>query len=112
VNGRVLAVVRSLGFHSVRWSIDTLDSMEPRKRPAYIANRVLGRSDADLRGAIVLMHVGYPETVEALPTIIRGLRHRGFELIELSSWIPQQAPVAVSPRSDPSSDLLRATPAR
>ncbi len=87
VNARVIDVVQKLGFHSIRWSVDTLDSMEPRKTASFIEGRILERSDEDLHGAIVLMHVGYPETVEALPMVIHNLRERGFELVTIPTWI-------------------------
>lgn len=86
VDDRVLRVVEKLGFRAVRWSIDTLDAMDPRKTPDFIEQRVLGRKDEELRGAIVLMHVGYAETGTALPAIIRGLRLRGFDFVPLSTW--------------------------
>lgn len=86
-NDTVLAAAEDLGFHTIRWSIDTLDAMEPRKPADFIEQRVTSHPDDDLGGAIVLMHVGYPETVAALPGIIRQLRNRGFELVTLSDWI-------------------------
>ena len=86
-NPTVLAVAEELGFHTVHWSIDTLDAMEPRKPAAFIEHRVTDHPDEDLRGAIVLMHVGYPETIEALPGILRQLRNRGFEMVTLGDWL-------------------------
>jgi peptidoglycan/xylan/chitin deacetylase (PgdA/CDA1 family) len=83
---RILAVAEKLGFRTVRWSVDTLDATEPRKTASFIENRVLGRSDEDLCGAIVLMHVGNPETCAALPVIIHNLRERGFEFVPVSAW--------------------------
>ena len=89
VNNCVLGVVQILGFHSIRWSIDTLDAMEPPKSASFIEGRILGKDDEELQGAIVLMHVGYPETVEALPVVIHNLRERGFELVTIPAWIPE-----------------------
>ncbi|QIF02361.1 polysaccharide deacetylase family protein [Roseimicrobium sp. ORNL1] len=88
-NERVLRIMEKEGFYGVRWSIDTLDSIEPRKSAAFIEGRILGLSDANLQGAIVLMHVGYPETVQALPTVIDRLRERGFEFVPVSVWVPE-----------------------
>lgn len=96
VDKRVLGVVEKLGFRSVRWSIDTLDSMEPRKTAAFLADRVLARSDEELCGAIILMHVGYAETAEALPMMIHNLRERGFEFVPLSAWVPRTRPALTS----------------
>jgi peptidoglycan/xylan/chitin deacetylase (PgdA/CDA1 family) len=88
-NERVLRIMEKEGFYGVRWSIDSLDSIEPRKPAAFIEGRVLAVSDANLQGAIVLMHVGYPETVQALPTMIDRLRERGFEFVPVSVWVPE-----------------------
>jgi peptidoglycan/xylan/chitin deacetylase (PgdA/CDA1 family) len=93
VNNRVLGVVDYLGFRAVRWSIDTLDALEGRKTASFIEDRVARRTDEELFGAIVLMHVGYPETVDALPLIIHNLRERGFEFVPVSSWFPNPQPV-------------------
>lgn len=96
VNERVLRIVEKLGFRAVRWSIDTLDSMEPRKTAAFIEHRVLDRSDEELSGAIVLMHVGCPETCSALPGIIQRLRQRGFEIVPVETWVGMPAPALTS----------------
>jgi len=85
-DARVLKVLGQHGYGSVYWTIDTLDSMEPRKSPDFIVRRILDRSDDQLDGAIVLSHVGYPETVEALPEIIAKLRARGFTFVTLRDW--------------------------
>jgi peptidoglycan-N-acetylglucosamine deacetylase len=92
VDSRVLRVVDKLGFRAIRWSIDTLDSMEPRKTPSFIEHRILDRSDEELCGSIVLMHVGYPETIAALPVIIHNLRERGFEFVPVTSWVAMPLP--------------------
>ncbi len=66
-----------LGYtHSVMWSVDTHDWKDPGVQ--YIVRRVL---DNATDGAIVLMHVGAPQTVEALPHIITGLRTQGFAFV-------------------------------
>jgi peptidoglycan/xylan/chitin deacetylase (PgdA/CDA1 family) len=67
---------KTLGMRVIRWSIDTNDW---RGRAAGdIAAAVL---DQVVPGAVVLMHDGVRQsaaTVQALPTIIRSLRARGF----------------------------------
>lgn len=122
-NPQVLAVAHELGFHPIRWSIDTLDAMEPRKTPTFIEERILLRSDDELKGAIVLMHVGYPETIQALPRVVHNLRLRGFEFVTIDEWIPSLhradarqlgsagsshntlAPCSPSPRTQPATAL-------
>lgn len=85
-DARVLKVLGQHGYGSVYWTIDTLDAMEPRKSPDFIVRRILDRTDDQLDGAIVLSHVGYPETVEALPEVIAKLRARGFRFVTLTDW--------------------------
>ena len=84
---RVLQILGDAGYLSIYWSIDTLDAMEPRKSPAFITRRVIDRSDAELDGAIILSHVGYPETCEALPAIIKNLRGRGYQFVTIWDWL-------------------------
>jgi peptidoglycan/xylan/chitin deacetylase (PgdA/CDA1 family) len=65
-----------LGLRVIRWSIDT-DDWRGRE-PGDIAASVL---DQAVPGSVVLMHDGVRQsaaTVQALPTVIRGLRERGF----------------------------------
>jgi peptidoglycan-N-acetylglucosamine deacetylase len=75
-SAQVDARAKALGLRIIRWSIDTNDW---RGRAAGdIAASVL---DQVVPGAVVLMHDGVRQsaaTVQALPTIIRGLRTRGF----------------------------------
>ncbi|MBE1530935.1 polysaccharide deacetylase family protein [Actinomadura algeriensis] len=72
----VEAQARALGMRVVRWTIDTHDWRG--RHPDEIAATVLTRAEP---GAVVLMHDGVARsaaTVRSLPTIIRGLRARGF----------------------------------
>jgi peptidoglycan/xylan/chitin deacetylase (PgdA/CDA1 family) len=72
-----------LGYtHSVMWSIDTHDWKDPGVN--YIVRRVLDNAHD---GAVVLMHVGAGQTVEALPQIIAELRCRGFEFVLIDEII-------------------------
>lgn len=87
---RVLRLLCEKGYRSIYWTVDTLDSMEPRKTAAFIAARVLSKTDAQLAGAIVLSHVGYPETVQALPAVVAGLRARGFRFVSVVDWLEPQ----------------------
>lgn len=75
-SAQVDTTAKALGMRVIRWSIDTNDW---RGRAANdVAASVL---DEVVPGAVVLMHDGVRQsaaTVQALPTIIRGLRARGF----------------------------------
>ncbi len=86
-NERVLRIAASLGYHSIYWTIDSLDSVEPPKSAQFLIERITGRSDAELDGAIILMHVGEKSTADALPAIIANLQSRGFHLVTISNLL-------------------------
>jgi len=86
-NERVLRIAANLGYRSIYWTIDSLDSMEPRKSPEFLIDRITSKSDAELDGAIILMHVGEKSTADALPTIIADLQRRGFRLVTVSTLL-------------------------
>jgi peptidoglycan/xylan/chitin deacetylase (PgdA/CDA1 family) len=83
-NDRVLRIAANLGYRSIYWTIDSLDSVEPRKAPQFLIDRITSKTDAELDGAIILMHVGIKSTADALPAIIANLQGRGFKLVTIS----------------------------
>ena len=84
---RVLKIANHLGYRSIYWTIDSLDSVEPQKTPEFLINRVTRKSDSELDGAIILMHVGVRSTADALPAIIANLQGRGFHLVTISTLL-------------------------
>lgn len=86
-NNRVLRIAASLGYRSIYWTIDSLDSVEPKKTPEFLIDRITSKSDAELDGAIILMHVGEKSTADALPAIIANLQGRGFKLVTVSTLL-------------------------
>lgn len=84
---RVLRIAANLGYRSIYWTIDSLDSVEPRKTPQFLIDRVTSKTDAELDGAIILMHVGIKSTADALPAIIANLQTRGFRLVTVSKLL-------------------------
>jgi peptidoglycan/xylan/chitin deacetylase (PgdA/CDA1 family) len=84
---RVLRIAANLGYRSIYWTIDSLDSVEPRKTPQFLIDRVTSKTDAELDGAIILMHVGIKSTADALPAIIANLQDRGFRLVTVSKLL-------------------------
>lgn len=86
-NERVLRIAANLGYRSIYWTIDSLDSMEPRKTPEFLIDRITGKTDAELDGAIILMHVGEKSTAAALPVIVADLQRRGFRLVTVSTLL-------------------------
>jgi peptidoglycan/xylan/chitin deacetylase (PgdA/CDA1 family)/rhodanese-related sulfurtransferase len=86
-NERVLRIAANLGYRSIYWTIDSLDSVEPPKTSEFLIERITSKTDAELDGAIILMHVGEKSTAEALPAIIANLQGRGFKLVTISRLV-------------------------
>jgi peptidoglycan/xylan/chitin deacetylase (PgdA/CDA1 family) len=83
----VLKVAANLGYRSIYWTLDSLDGVEPKKTAQFLIDRITNKSDADLDGAIILMHVGERSTVDALPATIANLQERGFQLVTISKLL-------------------------
>jgi len=77
---RVVAdAVRRDGMALAMWTENSGDwALPPAK---IVVERVLARAEA---GSIVLLHNGTLNTVRALPQIIVGLRHRGYDLVTVA----------------------------
>jgi peptidoglycan/xylan/chitin deacetylase (PgdA/CDA1 family) len=84
---RVLKIATNLGYRSIYWTIDSLDSVEPKKTPQFLIDRITSKTDTELDGAIILMHVGERSTADALPAIISDLQARGFNLVTISTLL-------------------------
>ncbi|HET9154604.1 MAG TPA: polysaccharide deacetylase family protein [Solirubrobacterales bacterium] len=84
---KVVAAARRAGLQIVLWSLDSHDDHHPGA--AAIASRVVGRARP---GSIVLMHDGgrHPQTVRALPSILRGLRRLGFGFVTVSELLGER----------------------
>jgi len=82
-----LKIATNLGYRSIYWTIDSLDSVEPTKTPQLLIDRITGKTDTELDGAIILMHVGERCTADALPAIIANLLARGFHLVTISKLL-------------------------
>jgi peptidoglycan/xylan/chitin deacetylase (PgdA/CDA1 family) len=71
----------------VLWSLDSEDDHHPGAA-AIRATTLAGAAP----GAIILMHDGghHPQTVRALPGVIRGLRARGLRLVTVTALLGQR----------------------
>jgi peptidoglycan/xylan/chitin deacetylase (PgdA/CDA1 family) len=88
-DARTIAAVNDLGYVAVRWTVDTLgwQGTTGGRSAAEVTQRVL---DTAQPGQIVLMHVGSHPTdgstldADALPSVIAGLRQRGYSFVTLN----------------------------
>lgn len=89
-NSTVLKVAGEQGYpYTVLWTVDTHDWADSVSGVTvttdYIVNRAL--SNASDNG-IVLMHVAYAKTPEALPRIIQGLKDKGYSFRTVAEMLP------------------------
>ena len=90
-SARTIAVVNSMGYTSVRWSLDTWGWMGPAEGQSQAT--VLRRVSSMLRpGEILLLHVGANRdgsTLDAdtLPAILELLKRRGYRTVTLDRYV-------------------------
>jgi len=96
-NNTVLEILAEEGYpYTIMWSVDTLDwaagtTMAVNGKQVFIdtefiIDRVLNSASAN---GIVLMHIGGPSTVEALPRIIEGLQDQGYNFATVDEMLPR-----------------------
>jgi peptidoglycan-N-acetylglucosamine deacetylase len=79
--------VKAYGMLQVLWSIDSHDWNG--LSATAMTNRILAIVKP---GSIVLMHDIHPNTIEALPTLVRALHHRGFRLVTIPEMLVLDPP--------------------
>jgi peptidoglycan/xylan/chitin deacetylase (PgdA/CDA1 family) len=90
-SAHAIAVVNSLGYTSVRWSLDTWGWMGPEEGQSKAT--VLRRVETMVRpGDIVLLHLGANRDgstldADALPSILRLLERRGYRTVTLRRYV-------------------------
>jgi|GEM_PF-1176702 len=92
----LIKTVRETGMKTVLWNIDPQD-WAPGMTPGRIIRDVLDNLQP---GAIVVMHEGKRQTLEALPGLIRELKQRGWRLVTISELLTdgmKAYPVTTSP---------------
>lgn len=100
VTPALVRLVNSECYLPVRWTVDTLgwqgtdpDSSSGGMSATKVVNRVLAGLTP---GAIILMHVGAnPDDhttfdADALPSVIDGIRTRGYTLVDLTELVPDR----------------------
>ena len=94
-NATTLRELHRLHLLMTLWSVDTGDYLQPGV--ATIVSTALAGAKP---GAIILMHDAggtRTQTIEALPTIIRDLRARGFRLVTVPQLLKDDPPPAGQP---------------
>ncbi len=96
-NAHVLDVVAREGYRSIYWSIDTIDWREDAT-PDLVKQRI---RDGLENGAIILAHLGSPQTLEALPGILTEIKEGGYRIVTVSELL--YPPPEPTPSPQPSS---------
>lgn len=94
-NAITMRELRTLHLLMVLWSADTDDYLQPGV-PAIVEHALAGAHP----GAIILMHDAggtRTQTIEALPTIIRELRARGYHLVTVPELLRDDPPTPGQP---------------
>ena len=87
-NNHVLNVAASQGYRSIYWTLDSLDSVGQPKTPEFVFNRVTNPpAGVELDGAVILHHIGFQSTAEALPRILDRLRDMGLQVVTVSELL-------------------------
>ncbi len=89
-NQLLLDILGREGYpYSIMWTVDTHDWADEIGGKTvtvdYVVNRVLENVSP---GAIILMHIGGPKTVQALPRIISGLKDQGYSFNTVDKMLP------------------------
>jgi len=81
LNQELIAMINGMGMKIVLWSVDPGDWYAG---PDKIVNNVLTKLQP---GAIIILHEGKAATLAALPTLIKGIRQRGYQLVTVSELL-------------------------
>lgn len=83
-NDTVLNAAEECGYYSIQWDVDSLDWKN--LGIDHEVNQVLNHKHLG-DGSIILFHNDAKFTPEALDTIIKGLKEKGFEIVPVSELI-------------------------
>ncbi len=86
-DARTMKILNNLGYRSIYWTYDSLDSVGAHKTADQLFHIVTSISDTKLDGAIILMHLGNDTSGDALGPIIQNLQGRGFKIVTISELI-------------------------
>jgi peptidoglycan/xylan/chitin deacetylase (PgdA/CDA1 family) len=89
-NDKVLSLLPPQLRPVVMWTVDPLDWKRPGSQE--VARRVLEKVTP---GAIVLLHDIHPGTIQAVPSIIEGLRNKGYRMVTVSEILAQATSISL-----------------
>ncbi len=78
----LMETVKSVNMYPIQWDVDSLDWKNPT--PSQIVNRVMSQVKP---GSIILFHNGALNTPTALPSVIKSLQDKGYQIVPVSQLI-------------------------
>ncbi len=107
-NAATARIAEEGGYRLVGWTVAAKDFVEVPSD--LIVDRVLASAS---NGSIILLHDDYPETVTALPRIIRALKRQGYQFVTISEMLGRLSPpvrVEPNPEAPPARSMTLAEP--
>lgn len=86
-DARVLKQVNQLGYRSIMWSLDSLDTVGQPKSANFIFKRLTVRPRSQLDGGIILLHVNPNGTVDSLNRVLNYLDAVGLRQVTISELL-------------------------
>lgn len=86
-NDTVLQAAKEVGYHTIQWDIDSLDWKEYGVE--HEINQVLNHKHLG-NGSIMLFHNDAKYTPDALDTILKGLKEKGYEVVPVGELIHKE----------------------
>lgn len=83
----VVNVAKDCGYYTIQWDVDSLDWKD------YDASTIIKKVTEHKHlgnGSIILCHNGAKHTAEALDSMIRTLKEKGFQLVPISELIMKE----------------------
>ena len=82
-NNSVIETVNNMNMYAIQWNVDSLDWQDTATAES-IAKRVISKA---CPGSIILCHNDADHTPEALPTILKTLKDKGYEFVFINDLI-------------------------
>ena len=82
INQNVINKARDINQPIILWSVDSLDWKYPNANSVY--SKVMNNMHS---GAIVLMHDIHPTTADALPSILKDLKNKGYKFVTVTDLL-------------------------
>lgn len=87
-DNKVIEGAEEKGYYTVQWDVDSLDWKEHGVESEI--NQVLNHKHLG-NGSIILFHNDAKYTPQALDTIIKGLKEKGYEIVPISELIKKDS---------------------